>query len=85
MKTVYKYPVPRQLGCKFPLLLPLEFKFLRIGFQGEALFLWAEVNKDMKPVAHQFGLFGTGHDIPNNAVYLATYDDGPFVVHLYRL
>lgn len=84
MNTVYKYPIPRG-AARFELLLPEGFKFLRVGFQGERLFLWAEVNTDNTPTTVRLGLFGTGHEVPTESRHLATYDEGPFVFHLYQL
>lgn len=84
MRRVYKYPVPRR-SAKFPVLLPANFRFLRIGFQAEELFMWAEVLPDTVQVVHNFIVVGTGHDIPIGAKYVTTYDDGPFVFHVYLL
>lgn len=84
MKTVFKYPVPKVLQ-KFQLALPVGFKFLRIGFQNEELFIWAEVRKDVATAICSFAAYGTGHDIPDGAAYIATYDLGPYVIHLYQL
>lgn len=84
MKTVYKYPVPRR-SKKFSIMLPIGWKFLRVHFQGEQLQLWAEVNPEVVTKQVDFEVFGTGHEIPMSANWLATYDDGPFVFHLFQL
>jgi hypothetical protein len=84
MKTAYKYPVPRR-SPKFSLHLPKDFKFLRIHFQGEDLQFWAEVVPEKVSDQVDFQVFGTGHEIPDHAKYLQTFDDGPFVFHLYQL
>jgi hypothetical protein len=83
MRTIYKYPVQRNEQF-FSMMVPKDFKFLRIAWQNERLFLWAEITKDSDPVEQKFALFGTGQDIKPGLTYLATYDDGPFVFHLYR-
>ena len=84
MKRVYKYPIPTRKS-KFSLLLPEGFKFLRVSFQAEQLQLWAEVMDGAKTIQLDFQVFGTGHDIPPGSKYLTTYDDGPFVFHLYQM
>lgn len=66
-------------------MLPAESRFLRVGFQGEGLFFWAEVIPENSPKEVKFQLFGTGQEIPDSAKYMATYDDGPFVMHLYEI
>ncbi len=83
MKKAFKYPIPKR-SAKFSLMLPIGFKFLRVNPQGEELMLWAEV-KDVASTQVDFQVFGTGHEIPDEAKYLTTYDDGPFVFHLYQL
>lgn len=84
MKTVYKYPVPRAAKT-FSIILPVNFRFLRVHFQEDNIFLWAEVVKDTQTKQFDFQVFGTGQDIPDSAKYLTTYDDGPFVFHLFQV
>ena len=84
MKRVYKYPVNRN-AKKFSLILPMNFKFLRVQLQNETAFFWAEVILDGLTVEYKFELFGTGQDIPDTAKHLGTYDDGPFVFHLFQM
>ncbi len=84
MKTIYKYPVDMS-GHMFSILLPKDFKFLRISLQNDKPFIWCEIEKDADKVKTDFRLFGTGQDIPGSANYLGTYDYGPLVLHLYRL
>lgn len=84
MKTVYKYPVPRH-STGFGLMLPVGAKFIRIGFQREELQIWFEVIPGNSLESVSFKVFGTGHEIPDSATWLATFDDGPFVLHLYKM
>lgn len=81
---VFKYPVPRRV-TKFSLMLQRDFKFLRIHFQREDLQMWCEVQPDNNLEQYFFEVFGTGQEIPPGSKYLATYDDGPFVFHLYQM
>jgi len=82
MRRVYKYPIPRSRSS-FSIILPATWKFLRVSFQQENLFLWAEVDPEAVMREYSFSLYGTGHDIGPGRTYLTTYDDGPFVFHLY--
>lgn len=81
-QTVFKYDMPIQ-KAKYQLLLPRGFKFLRVGFQNEKLFMWAQVTKDIGAELYDFVVVGTGHEVPAGAKYLTTYDYGPYVFHLY--
>lgn len=86
MKTVFKYPITLESrDHKFSAILPHGFKFLRAQLQNGQPFMWLEVDKDANKVEYQFGIWGTGQDIPNNAVFQGTFDYGPLVFHLYLL
>ncbi len=82
MKKVFKYPIPRNRS-KFGVVLPVGYKFIRVSFQDEQLQMWCEVEDNKRSEQANFQCFGTGHEIPLSATWLATYDDGPFVFHLY--
>lgn len=84
MRKVFKYPVPLR-SAKFTLQLPRTFKFIRVGYQADQLFMWLEVVEDSPKIKIDFQVFGTGHDIPDGPVHLTTYDNGPFVLHLYQV
>lgn len=47
--------------------------------------LWAEVDPNMPKVNRRFGVVGTGWPLEEDAEYLGTYFDGPFVWHIYEL
>lgn len=87
MKTVFKYTVPItdhpvQIG------LPHQHIIRHIGYQSRnAVTFWAEVpdEPDMNPITRLFQVFGTGHQIPDSAVYIGTSIQGEFVWHLYEV
>lgn len=82
MRRAYKYPIPHT-NPKFSVILPEGWKFMRVNFQGPELMMWAEVEPDAKKDVVHFQCFGTGHDIPDGFKYLTSFDQGPFVYHLY--
>ncbi len=84
MKKIYKYPIPCK-EPKFSVVLPIGFKFLRLAFQDEQLQMWCEFAAGARTIKTDFQAFGTGHEIPDGAKYLTTYDLGPFVFHLYQV
>jgi hypothetical protein len=83
-KTVYKWPIPMQERT-FTLDLPKGWKFLSLMLQGDRPHVWLEVQDGIAREEFDFGLYGTGHEIPLSATYLASFQFGPFVFHLYRL
>jgi len=84
VKTIYNHPIPIEEE-KFSLDLQDGWKFLCVAFRQDKPFMWVEVRDFTPKTQHNFQLFGTGQDIPDDARYLATYKLGPFVLHLYLL
>jgi hypothetical protein len=83
-KRVFKYPFS-MLSPKFSLFLPKDFKFLTVAFQGDTPNLWAEVTDLTTTEEFHFQVFGTGHDIPVDDIWLGTFYFGPYVYHLYQI
>lgn len=84
IKSVYKWPFSLR-ETKFSLHLPIGWKLLRVAMQNDRPCIWAEVFDGAERKDFSFEVFGTGQEIPETATWLATYDVGPFVFHLYQL
>lgn len=84
MKRCYKYPVNYK-ATKFSIMLPVNAQFLRVNWQGDQLYAWYLVDIDAPSFERKFLLFGTGHDIDAAAKWVTTFDNGPFVMHLFEL
>jgi hypothetical protein len=85
MKVVYKYAVSPHNGKAVE--LPRPAKIVKVGMQGDTLMLWAEhgvPDANTSHVTRHFDVFGTGHPIPEDAVHVGTFFDGPFVWHVYE-
>lgn len=86
MKTIYKYDLPNVTNTKFILSLPKGAKFLCVQTQRDKPKMWFIINPD-KPVEQVvFRVIGTGIDIEDNFndEYLGTFQEGPFVWHLFK-
>ena len=89
MQTVFKYPL-RNSGISVH-HLPIDPKFLTVGFQGSQLVLWAEVRPTAPTKEYKFYTALTGGIIDEQPGCIRRYigtaqlDDGgsPFVVHVY--
>ena len=84
-RAVWKYPLPlapHTQTLRFP---GASVRFLHVAMQDATPTLWAEVDTDSEK-AWDITLtwFGTGHEIPGNALYVGTVQDGIFVWHLYE-
>lgn len=90
MKTIYKYqPDFREVGATFRIDLPFCAEVIAAGVQGGKHTFWAMVYPDqLLPNEHRwFVIYGTGFPI-NPALHLehiSTYQDGPFVWHMFEI
>ena len=87
MRRVYKYPIPTNfvgLEAVFELEIPEEAKALTVQVQNSVPCLWAEVWSSDEPKKRKFRIVGTGWDIPAFFDYVGTWQEGPFVWHLYE-
>lgn len=83
-KQVWKFSVPVQDG-NFIYQLPKGAQFLSAQNQGSELQSWWLV--DLAEPALElraFRIFGTGHPVPSEYVYLATVQQDRFVWHLFE-
>ena len=78
MKRIYKQPVMIAQGGPTP--IPGEVKSAALWLRHEALYVWFEPHLRTTTMVQ---VFGTGHDMPDEAEFLATVQDDPFVWHLY--
>jgi hypothetical protein len=81
MKTIWKFEMP---GPACVIDMPVGAQVIRIARQGAAICLWAIVESDNALEKRVFATIGTGRPIPLDGRYLGTWDDGPFVWHLFE-
>ncbi len=86
-RTIHKYSIP--IVNRFTLGLPLIYNVIAAGTQGpdptEDCKVWIELDSDDSIHEQDFGVFGTGHYIPDGAVHQATFQAPPFIWHFYSL
>ena len=88
MKSVFKYKLEPKIGESKtePVTMPVDAKYLHVGFQGEDMYLWAEVDTDLCDVYHTFEVFGTGHEMSDesrNFIGTAQLNNYQLVFHIY--
>ena len=88
MKKVLKYKLePRVSNNKTESVkMPPEARYLHVGFQGDDMYLWAEVDTDMAEVYRTFEVFGTGHEMsdgPRTFIGTAHLNNYQQVFHIY--
>ena len=85
MRTVYKYQLSY---CSEGVTLSLHTmaRELRGAIQGKVPCLWVELDTEQEPLyPRTYKLFGIGHEIPKDAKRVGSFDDAPFIWHLYEV
>jgi len=80
-KTIWKFEIPDSRSL---IDMPVGAQVIRVAKQGAADCIWAIVESDNALEKRLFALIGTGQVIPPDGRYLGTWDDGPFVWHLFE-
>lgn len=81
MRRVLKYP----LGHSTQLSLPDGWWVVRVALQNGLPFVWIEREREGEEHPVSLEVFATGQDIPECARWLGTWEDGPFIWHLYEV
>ena len=83
MKTIYKYPF--EIQPSFTSEIPQDHLIVLVELQQNTPCIWMEVDKNKEwDEVKTFYIFGTGHDIPDDKVHVASFQMPPFVWHLYK-
>ncbi len=74
-----------KFSCDRETKMPAGARIVRVALQGGLPFVWAIVDPKAKPEPRRLLIRGTGHEVgEDGAEYIGTYDDGPFVWHLFE-
>ena len=85
MRTLWKFPVTGLHGEPVVLEMPRGATVVRFAMQCGQPTLWAEVDPDQECERREFAVLGTGHPIADGAAYVGSWEQGPFVWHLYDM
>ncbi len=82
MKQIWKYKVENVIE------IPKGAEILSVQIQNGQMFnacIWVKVNPENELEKRKFVVIGTGHSFDDtNMKYIGTYQDGPFVWHLFE-
>jgi hypothetical protein len=82
MNTIWKYPIP--LADTFPLNMPRGATPLCVDVQRGEPCLWALVDTTAPNAERTFHIVGTGQEVPRDTCYVGTFQQGPFVWHVWE-
>ena len=82
IKQIWKYKVENIIE------MPKGAEILSVQIQNGQMFnacIWVKVNPENELEKRKFVVIGTGHSFDDtNMKYIGTYQDGPFVWHLFE-
>jgi hypothetical protein len=81
MTTVWKFHLP---DMRSVVPMPIGSTVLSVQYQDDQLCLWARVDHNADHEMRVFGIFGTGHLIPEGSTYVGTVQEGRFVWHVFE-
>lgn len=84
MKAIYKY-VLNITPPETVVNIPAGSIVRRVAMQNGEPTFWAEVDTSAPKVSKIFRILGTGHEIPENAHWVGSCEDGPFIWHLFQM
>ena len=80
IKQIWKYKF------NYGIEMPLDAKILTIQTQDGEPTIWALVNPNNELEIRNFRIVGTGNPFDDtNYTYIGTFQDGPFVWHLFEI
>jgi hypothetical protein len=85
MRTIYKYQIGRP-GVIADVEMPRDASVLDAQWQNGTFVVWAAVVSDQPKVSRRFAVFGTGHNLGDDAMrHISTQQVGDFVWHVFEL
>lgn len=81
MKTIFKYPI-NHYGM--PLQMPKGAVVIHVAVKNMVPCLWALVETGNQKEERRFFVFGTGHLIPDGLTHVGTWQELPYVWHLFE-
>ncbi len=97
MKSIWKFPVPTELRRKHIIKMPVNAvcKFAMVDIKINQLCMWWEfqISEDgdgngdgkVKTEDRCFLIYGTGHEISDSHEYIFSWQEPPFIWHLYEV
>lgn len=84
-RTVLKYPLSSLMDKGSEVVeMPADARIILVDRQHGVPTLWAEVGLDHDMERRLFVLYGTGQKIDDNDVWVGSFQDPPYVWHVYE-
>lgn len=84
MKAIWKFPLAHATPLSsHGVEMPAGARVVRFALVANVPTVWALVDDQAPREVRSFTAYGTGHEIPDHAWYVGTWDAGPFVWHLF--
>mgnify|MGYP001593593805 CR=1 FL=1 len=82
---IYKYVISMEdIGRSFKIELPSNHETVMVALQNNYPYLWVLVNPESLEITCKFRVVGTGWDVEEDEYYIGSWQDPPFVWHLFQ-
>lgn len=86
MTTIWKFPLTATVGMPEKIAMPAGATILDVQVQSGQPCMWAEVDPAAPVEDRMFVVRGTGHTFDGfHGTYIKTFQEPPYVWHLYEL
>lgn len=86
-KAIWKFPL-KMTAYYQTIEMPTGARIVYVGInpgdEGRRGAIWAEVETALPTEKRYFFIVGTGQPIPEGTTYIGTYDQSPFIWHIYE-
>jgi hypothetical protein len=82
MKTIHKFPF--EVEDEVVITMPRTARVVLVECQNDQPCMWAIVDTREEPAETRFFVTGTGHPAPDAREHLASFQQGPFVWHVWK-
>ncbi len=82
MKTIWKFTMADGIET---FDMPVGARVVYVDLQAGQPNIWFECDPSADKETRRFRVFGTGHNIPSNALHRGTFQQPPLVWHVYEI
>ena len=83
MRTIWKFAL-EVTGVPQVFDVPRGAKVVRVAEQNGKVAMWVDVDTKRPVDERTYQIFGTGHTVPEDAIYMGSADMKPFVWHVFE-
>jgi hypothetical protein len=84
MRRIWKYVIAKGESVS-SFQMPKSAEVISVQIQNGQPVLWIIFDDFIETETREFVVYGTGHDIPDDFMYIGTFQEPPYVWHLFEI